>query len=82
MVAAFPIKLATGEIEREGVQVRPDALGISPGEPYLVNDLLSGDQYIWQEERNCVELNPQVVPAHLFLVRRRLRWEEDFDCFM
>ncbi|MEW6375841.1 MAG: alpha-1,4-glucan--maltose-1-phosphate maltosyltransferase [Thermodesulfobacteriota bacterium] len=57
-------------------------LGIDPSQPYLVHDLLSDDKYIWQGERNYVELNPQVLPANIFRVRKRLKRETDFDYFM
>jgi starch synthase (maltosyl-transferring) len=29
-----------------------------------------------------VELNPHIVPAHIFQVRRRVRTEQDFDYYM
>jgi len=57
-------------------------LGIEPGQTYLVHDLISNDRYIWQGERNFVELNPAVMPAHIFRVHRRLKKEQDFDYFM
>jgi len=64
------------------VRVPVDELDISPDQPYLVHDLLSDDKYIWQGERNYVELNPQVLPAHIFRVHKRLRREEGFDYYM
>lgn len=36
---------------------------------YEVQDLLTGQRYLWQGVRNYVELNPQVEPAHIFLVK-------------
>lgn len=57
-------------------------LGIDPDQPYLVHDLLSDDKYIWQGERNYVELNPQVLPANILRIRKRLKRETDFDYFM
>ncbi len=33
-------------------------LGIDPDQPYLVHDLIGDDKYIWQGERNYVEINP------------------------
>jgi starch synthase (maltosyl-transferring) len=57
-------------------------LGIDPNQPYLVHDLLSDDKYIWQGEKNYLELNPQVLPASIFRVRKRLRREMDFDYFL
>ncbi len=59
-----------------------DDLGIDPGHPFLAHDLLSNDKYIWQGCRNYVELDPQVMPAHILRVHRRLRRETDFDYFM
>jgi starch synthase (maltosyl-transferring) len=56
--------------------------GIDPNEPYLVHDLLSDDKYIWQGERNYVELNPAILPAKIFRVKKRLKKEVDFDYFM
>jgi starch synthase (maltosyl-transferring) len=56
--------------------------GIEPHQPYLAYDLLSGDKYFWQGERNYVELNPHMLPAHIFRIHSRFRREEDFDYFM
>ncbi len=55
---------------------------ISPAQPYLVHDLLSTDRFFWQGENNFVELNPSVIPAHIFRIHRRMRRESDFDYFM
>jgi starch synthase (maltosyl-transferring) len=57
-------------------------LGIDSTQPYLVHDLLSDDKYIWQGERNFVELSAQVLPANIFRVRKRLKREMDFDYFL
>ncbi|WKZ22948.1 MAG: alpha-1,4-glucan--maltose-1-phosphate maltosyltransferase [Candidatus Brocadiaceae baterium WH-1] len=64
------------------VKVPVEKLGIDKGQPYLAHDLLSDDKYIWQGEDNYVELNPSVLPAHIFRIRKRLRRETDFDYFM
>jgi starch synthase (maltosyl-transferring) len=29
-----------------------------------------------------VELDPQTVPAHIFVIRRRVRTEHDFDYYL
>ena len=57
-------------------------LGIAPGEAYQVHDLLSGARYLWSGSRNYIELDPRVVPAHIFRVRRHVRTERDFDYFL
>lgn len=64
------------------VRVPLAELQIDPHQPYLVHDLLSDDKYIWHGERNYVELNPQISPAHILRVRKRLKRETDFDYFM
>ncbi len=57
-------------------------LGIDPDEPYLAHDLFSGDRYMWQGDRNYVELDPHVSPAHIIKLRRHIKREQDFDYFM
>jgi len=64
------------------VTVPIEELGIAPGQPYMVHDLLSDDKFIWQGARNYVELDPRVLPANIFQVRKRLKRESDFDYFM
>jgi starch synthase (maltosyl-transferring) len=64
------------------VRVPITELGIADKQPYLVHDLLSDDKYIWQGDRNYVELDPQVLPANIFRVRKHLKRETDFDYFM
>jgi starch synthase (maltosyl-transferring) len=56
--------------------------GIDARQPYLMHDLLSDDKFIWQGERNYVELNPQVLPGSIFRLRKRLKRETDFDYFL
>jgi starch synthase (maltosyl-transferring) len=58
------------------------ALGIEPDHPFQVHDLLGDARYLWNGSRNYVELNPHVVPAHIFRVRRRIRTERDFEYFL
>lgn len=57
-------------------------LGIEQNRPYLAHDLLSNDKYIWQGEVNYVELNPQIAPAHILRLHRRLHREQDFDYYL
>ncbi len=64
------------------VTVPIEELGIAPSQPYMVHDLLSDDKFIWQGERNYVELDPRVLPANIFRVRKQLKRETDFDYFM
>jgi starch synthase (maltosyl-transferring) len=59
-----------------------DRFGLEPAQPYLMHDLISSDKYIWNGERNYVQLDPHAMPAHVFRLHRRLRRESDFDYFM
>ncbi len=64
------------------VRVPVEELGIDPDRSYLVHDLISNDHYIWQGERNYVELNPAVMPAHILKIYPKAKRESDFDYFM
>jgi starch synthase (maltosyl-transferring) len=59
-----------------------DILGLDEKQPFQVHDLLSGARYLWYGSRNYVELNPLIVPAHIFQIRRRIRTEKDFDYYL
>ena len=48
-----------------------DEWGIAADEPYQVHDLVSDARYNWQGARNFVRLDPNVIPAHIFRIRRR-----------
>ena len=58
-----------------------DELRIDPGHAYRMDDLLNGGSYLWEGRRNFVKLDPNGVVAHVFVVRRRIRTEEQFDYF-
>jgi starch synthase (maltosyl-transferring) len=52
------------------VDVPVEQFGQMESDEYRVQDLLSGATYTWRGQRNYVELDPKVQPAHIFLVRR------------
>jgi starch synthase (maltosyl-transferring) len=59
----------------------PD-FGLDSHQPYQVHDLVADARYIWNGPRNYVQLKPQVMPAHIFRLRRRVHSEQDFDYYM
>ena len=59
-----------------------EEFGIVRGESFQVHDLLTDARFMWETEHNFVELNPHVVPAHVFRIRHRVRREHDFEYFM
>ena len=52
------------------VYVPIEQFGQMESDEYLVEDLLSDVTYTWRGSRNYVELDPDIQPAHIFLVRR------------
>ncbi|MFW5662886.1 MAG: alpha-1,4-glucan--maltose-1-phosphate maltosyltransferase, partial [Bacteroidota bacterium] len=63
------------------IQLPLNDMGLDAGS-FHAHDLLSGAYYMWQGEHNYVEIDPGVIPAHIFKIRRRIRTEKDFDYFM
>jgi starch synthase (maltosyl-transferring) len=52
------------------VYVPIEKFGQMESDVYQVQDLLSGATYTWRGRHNYVELDPDIQPAHIFLVRR------------
>jgi starch synthase (maltosyl-transferring) len=50
------------------VDVPVDEWGIGPDQPYVVQDLLTGERFTWRGRANWVRLDPTVRPAHVFRV--------------
>lgn len=57
-------------------------LGIREGESFQVHDVFADARYLWSGARNYVELDPRLFPASLFVVRRKVRSEHDFEYFL
>ncbi len=62
------------------VEIDPPKLDLEPDHPYQMHDLLTDARYLWHGRRNFVELEPGM--GHVFVVRRRVRDERDFDYFV
>ncbi|HVD95729.1 MAG TPA: alpha-1,4-glucan--maltose-1-phosphate maltosyltransferase [Candidatus Limnocylindria bacterium] len=52
------------------VDVPIEQFGQMESDDYRVEDLLSGTSYTWRGRHNYVEIDPNIQPAHIFLVRR------------
>jgi Glycosidases len=52
------------------VYVPIESFGQMESDLYQVQDLLSGATYSWRGRRNYIELDPEIQPAHIFLLRR------------
>jgi starch synthase (maltosyl-transferring) len=53
-------------------------LGLEDGQAFDVHDLMGGARYGWHGSRNYVELDPGVLPVHVFHVEPH-RTERDFE---
>jgi starch synthase (maltosyl-transferring) len=59
-----------------------EELGVHADQPYQLHDLLGDGYYLWHGATNYVELNPHIVPAHIFRIRHRVRTERDFEYYL
>jgi len=50
------------------VDLPVEAFQLDPQQPYQVHDLLTDARYLWRGIHNYVELNPRVMPAHIFCI--------------
>ena len=64
------------------ISLRLEELKLDPWQPYQAHDLLTDARYLWHGSRNYVELDPTTVPAHIFVIRRKVRTEHDFDYYL
>jgi starch synthase (maltosyl-transferring) len=50
------------------LDVPVDDWGIGSDQPYVVQDLLTGERFTWRGRSNWVRLDPNVQPGHVFRV--------------
>jgi len=81
-VVLVVVNLSPYHVHSGWVELQLDTLGLDPIQPAQMHDELSDARYIWHGARHYVELHPQVVPAHIFRLRRRIRTEQDFEYYL
>ena len=59
-----------------------NALGLSAEVGFQVHDLMSDARYLWKGSRVFVTLDPAIMPAHVFRVRRHVRSERTFEYYL
>jgi starch synthase (maltosyl-transferring) len=64
------VNLSLHSVHSGWVHLDLQALGVEADKPFQVVDLLTEAYYTWKGPRNYVQLDPHVLPAHIFLVRR------------
>ena len=81
-VVVVVVNLSPYQTHSGWVELQLDTLGLDPRQPVQMHDELSNIRYLWHGARHYVELQPHVVPAHIFRVRHRLRTERDFEYYL
>jgi starch synthase (maltosyl-transferring) len=76
------VNLDPHHVQSGWVDLPLDILGVAATEPYQLHDLLTDARYLFHGPRIYVELNPHVLPAHIFRLRGRTKREQDFDYYM
>jgi len=76
------VNLDPHHVQSGWVRLPLHELGLPHDQPFQVHDLLGDGRYLWQGEVNFVQLDPHACPAHLFVVRRRIKTERDFDYYL
>jgi len=76
------VNLDPHNVQDGWLEVPLEKLKLEENEVYQVHELLFDNRFLWQGSRNYVRLDPAESPAQIFLLRRRLRTERDFDYFM
>jgi starch synthase (maltosyl-transferring) len=81
-VLLIVVNMDPHHVQSGWVDLPVDQLGIPDDQPFMVHDLLGDAKYIWKGSRNFVELDPHLLPAHIFRIHGSLKKETDFDYFM
>jgi starch synthase (maltosyl-transferring) len=63
------VNLDPHNVQAGWVSVTMQEFGMASAQSYQVQDLLTEAQYTWRGSRNFVQLNPSILPAHIFHVR-------------
>ncbi|MCH5375838.1 MAG: DUF3416 domain-containing protein, partial [Planctomycetes bacterium] len=64
------------------IELPLEDLGLPADRPYQVHDLLGDGRYLWSGPHNYIELDPQIAPAQIFRIRRRVRSEQQFEYYL
>lgn len=59
-----------------------ESLGLEPSDTYQMHDLMSDTRVFWQGSANIVEIDPTIMPAQIYALRRKTRSEREFDYYV
>ncbi|NDP39614.1 MAG: alpha-1,4-glucan--maltose-1-phosphate maltosyltransferase [Rhodoferax sp.] len=81
-VVVMVVNLDPHNVQSGTVQLDPESIGVDASHPFQMHDLLSNQRFLWKGQHHYIRLDPHSVPAHVFVVRRRMRDERDFDYYL
>jgi starch synthase (maltosyl-transferring) len=64
------------------IELTLEELGVTARQSFQMHDQLTDRRFLWQGTRNFVQLDSQILPAHIFRLRHYLRSERDFDYYL
>jgi starch synthase (maltosyl-transferring) len=76
------VNLDPGTVQSGWIDLPLEDLGVDNVQSFQAHDLLSKARYHWTGGRQFVKLDPNVTPAHILRLRRRVRSEFDFEYFL
>lgn len=63
------VNLDPQKVQEGMIELDLAALGLADNQTFLVHDLMTNQTWTWKGQKNYVRLDPQITPAHLFVVR-------------
>ncbi len=81
-VVVTVVNLDPRNTQSGNLTLKPYDIGVPDDQPFQMHDLLSDQRFTWSGQSHYVMLEPHRVPAHILLVRRRVRDERDFDYYV
>ncbi|MFH1801175.1 MAG: alpha-1,4-glucan--maltose-1-phosphate maltosyltransferase [Candidatus Omnitrophota bacterium] len=64
------VNLDPFRIQEDLIRLPLQKFGIEDWQTYQMKDLLTGEKYYWKGPENFVRLDPQKIPAHIFLLKK------------
>ncbi len=76
------VNLDPQHTHRAWIDLDLEALGLPSDAAFQVHDMLGDGRFTWRGRRNFVELTADVMPAHIFEIKRFVRSENQFEYFL
>lgn len=81
-IIVVAVNLDPHHVQSGFVELPLDDFGLDQHRGFQVHELITGARYLWHGSHNYVELNPHILPMHIFRLRRWVRTEHDFDYYL